>query len=245
MLLAELFMPMLVNEITDIAVDRKAGFRQVKPVKDWESFRLLDRTFDGYLVAIESDLDWRHIMILDRSKLKSPGPNGPKHKVRGLDKDIPDSAIVGGIQLEAISGTPFGKAWKVAFMAFNPRYQGQGIPPRFYAWLINNADLTGIKVIKAGTSQTLGSKLLWSQLSKMLKVVAYDPETDKKSSVQVGPDRLLTGDFPIYNDKRTADIRSEGLKDLQLKTRSKREQNQRLTEYERNTNVELYAMADA
>lgn len=258
MRLLELFEP--VSEITDITVSKSAGYRSVRPSKHWTDFRLLDQRFMDFLVVMEADADWRHIMLLDPSKLKPAGPGKTKHKVKGLDQDIPDAAIVGGIQMEPATGSPFGKAWKVSFVAFNPRYQGRGIAPLFYQWMLDNP-ITGIKVIKAGQSQTPGSKLLWSQLSKVLHVVAYEPETKRTSEVHIGPNGLLAADFPIYYDKRVEDrIREEHrdrIADLRAKItqddqalkkaimRVEKQRDQALKEYDRTVDVGLYAMANA
>jgi hypothetical protein len=210
---------------------------------------------------MEADEDWRHIMLLDPSKLKPAEPGKAKHRIRGLDQSIPEAAIVGGVQMESIMGPPFGKAWKVAFVAFNPRYQGRGLAPLFYRWIIDTSAI-GVKVIKAGQSQTPGSKLLWSELSKGTRVVAYDPDTKRTSDVRIGADGLLTGDFPIYYDGRVEDrIRSDHrdrIADLRAKTkkadgpalkkaimRIEKQRDQALKVYDRTVGVELYAMANA
>jgi hypothetical protein len=166
--------------------------------------------------------------------------------------------VVGGVDVTKTKG-PAGIAWKMDYMAFNPQYQGMGLPIKFYKWLLTNYDLTGIGALKAGSLQTPGSQKMWANLTKSLMVFAYDPQSKKTSQVEIGDDGQIEGEFGVYpeNEKAIRDMYKSDLKllkqqlkdkEIDLKAYNKQESEinrqlyQELADQNRAASVELYAV---
>jgi hypothetical protein len=187
-----------LDEIAYTKLPKASTWKQFDRSPYWGSYQLLPVRFQNYMVLVEPDSRMKTFVIVDQRKFRDPRKSGKSHSINGINKDIPRDAIVGGIDLSIKRGGPVGVSWIVDYLAFNPEYQGQGLPIRFYKWIIDNYQHTKIGAIKAGTLQTPGSQRLWANLSKILLVFAYDPKSKQVSQVDVDDDGKLEAKFDVY-----------------------------------------------
>jgi hypothetical protein len=191
---------MKISEISYTNLSKDSTWKQFDKGPYWADYILLPVRFKNYMVILDSDSRMKTITIIDPKKLKAVPERKTTHSIGGLNKDIPRDAIVGGIDLSLKRGGPVGVSWVVDYLAFNPEYQGQGLPLRFYKWIIENYSNTGIGAIKAGKLQTPGSQKLWANLSKILLVFAYEPVTKQVSQVEIDDEGKLEAKFDVYPD---------------------------------------------
>lgn len=184
---------------------RRTSWKHFDVAPEWRRYKLLDKKF-GPFIAISHE--WssydRFIVILDPSKFKTPSNNERKsHEIKGIDQDIPASAIVGGIEL-ALTKVPIvnQKCYTVDYLALNPKYQGQNLALKLYLWLLNNSDVTKVGIIEAGSNQSLGGMKLWKKLVQYAFVFAYSPHEKQFSQVELNADGDLEADFALYEDPR-------------------------------------------
>jgi hypothetical protein len=203
-----------LEEIAYATLPKSSAWTGYNKGPAWLRHQLMPVRFKGYMVLMESFPNVKNFVIVDQKRFKTPAKM-KKNRIEGVDQDIPKDAIVGGVTLGVRKGGPTGESWAVNYLAFNPDYQGQGLPIRFYKWLLDNHQHTGIGSIKAGSTQTPGSQKLWANLSKMLLVFAYDPKSDRVSQVDIGPDGRLEANFDVYPDSET-DINKAYEKDMKL-----------------------------
>ena len=213
MKLHELFEP--IDEISSISLSKSKSWMEFDNSPYWYSFELLPRRFMGFMVLYDwTQSNSKGFVIIDPNAL-GPKRIAPMHEIDKIDRDIPKKAIVGGIDLNKSRGGPAGVAWYVEYLAFNPRYQGRGLATKFYRWLLENYEATGVGAIKAGSYQTPGSRKLWADLSKNLLVFGYDPKSKKVTQLEIGDDGLLDGTFDIYPSDRE-EIRKAYNQDLKM-----------------------------
>jgi hypothetical protein len=187
-----------LKEISYTTLPKASSWKNFDKSPYWAGYRLLPVRFRNYMVIVDADSKMKSFVIVDQRKFKDPRRAGKSHSIDGINKDIPRDAIVGGIDLSIEKGGPVRVSWRVDYLAFNSEYQGQGLPIRFYKWILENYQHTGIGAIKAGTLQTPGSQRLWANLSKILLVFAYDPIRKQVSQVEIGDDGKLEAKFDVY-----------------------------------------------
>ena len=213
MKLHELFEP--IDEISSVSLSRSKSWMEFDRSPYWYSFELLPRKFMGFMVLYDrTQSNSKEFVIVDPRSFW-PKRIAPMHEIGGVDRDIPKKSIVGGIDLKKSRGGPAGVAWYVEYLAFNPKYQGRGLATRFYRWLLENYEITGVGAIKAGSYQTPGSRKLWADLSKSLLVFGYDPKSKKVTQLEINDDGLLDGTFDIYPSDRE-EIRKAYNQDLKM-----------------------------
>jgi hypothetical protein len=189
-----------LDEIAYTTLSKDSTWKRFDKGPYWADYILLPIRFKNYIVILDSDSNMKSIAIIDPKKLKAVPDERTTHSISGLNKDIPRDAIVGGVDLSIKRGGPVGVSWVVDYLAFNPEYQGQGLPIRFYKWIIENYPNTGIGAIKAGNLHTPGSQKLWANLSKILLVFAYEPITKQVSQVEIDDEGKLEAKFDVYPD---------------------------------------------
>jgi hypothetical protein len=248
-----------IDEIAFTKLSQTGTWKAFDHSPTWNAFQLIPRKFMGYNVLVDaSDSKTKWFVIVDPTAFVIAKRSGPKHSIEGIQYDIPGAAVVGGVDMTKAKG-PAGVSWKMDYMAFNPQYQGMGLPIKFYKWLLTNYDVTGIGALKAGNLQTLGSQKMWANLTKSLLVFAYDPKTKQTSQVEIGDDGQIEGKFSIYpeNEKAIRDIYKSDLKllrqqlkdgEISIKEYNKKETeinhqlDQELADQSRAADAELYAV---
>ncbi len=250
---------MKLSEIVYITQSRESSWKKFHPGPKWPSYQLIPVKFQNYTVLMRSEEDTKTITIVDQNKFQDPAKTGKRHQIKGIERNIPSDAIVGGIALSIAKGGPMSTSWAVDYLSFNPEYQGRGLPVRFYKWIIESHQHTGVGAIKAGRGQTIGSQRLWANLSKILMVFAYDPSSKQVSQVEIGDDGNLKADFNLYpnsdisiKDPHVVDTASskQQSRDKQIDAKTYDQQNskllikqdQKLTAAKHARTAELYAV---
>jgi len=84
-------------------------------------------------------------------------------------------------------------AYHVDMMRVSHRYQGHGIAPLLYRFLLRKLGI----ILQAGTAQSLGGRKLWAQLGKMkgVKLFAATPRGKRAHVLEVD-----TEDEELYNE---------------------------------------------
>jgi len=93
-------------------------------------------------------------------------------------------------------------AYHVDLMRVSDRYQGHGIAPLLYAFLLRKLGI----ILQAGTCQSAGGRKLWAQLGKMKGVKLFAATKRSKSAVVIDVDKddeELTDESVKLYDGRT------------------------------------------
>ena len=93
-------------------------------------------------------------------------------------------------------------AYHVDLMRVSSRYQGHGIAPLLYRFLLRKLGI----ILQAGTSQSVGGRKLWAQLAKMKGVTVFATTKRSKTALVLDIDKddeELTDESVKLYDGRT------------------------------------------
>lgn len=121
----------------------------------------------GMLVYLEGEIGDEHLMIrLYRNEELANG----KHNVIA----------------ELMLSTEYCKgAYHVDLMRVSHRYQGHGIAPLLYAFLLRKLGI----ILQAGTCQSGGGRRLWAELAKMKGITVFAATKRSKSALLIDLDK--------------------------------------------------------
>lgn len=121
----------------------------------------------GMLVYLEGEIGDEHLMIrLYRNEELANG----KHNVIA----------------ELMLSTEYCKgAYHVDLMRVSHRYQGHGIAPLLYAFLLRKLGI----ILQAGTCQSGGGQRLWAELAKMKGITVFAATKRSKSALLIDLDK--------------------------------------------------------
>jgi hypothetical protein len=162
---------MNIDEITMTTLPKTTTYRYFKEVS-WEKYTKLPIKFRNFDVVVRNFIGSKLFTILDPANSKKIKTS----ETPGINYEITYKNVVGGVELSKVRAPKgLGTAWEASYLGLNPNYQGQGIAKDFYLWLLKNAKYTNVGMIRAGDSQTTGSKKLWQALAKHTLMFAYNP----------------------------------------------------------------------
>lgn len=123
----------------------------------------------------------------------------PKNNVSGYS--------VCEIELSQINKKVYEKsvAWQVDHVKVDQRFQGYGLVPRFYKFIMKKLGI----ILEAGTCQSPGGRYIWAQLSKVKDVTVFAKSVNSKAySVECDDsDRELVIDGPYQLYDGSSNIR--------------------------------------
>lgn len=116
---------------------------------------------------------------------------------------LPKSPVSGysvcEIDLSQINKRHKSIAWQVDNVRVDQRFQGFGLVPRFYKYIMKKLDI----ILEAGTYQSPGGRYIWAQLSKVKDVTVFAKSVNSKAySVECDEsDRelVIDGPYQLYD----------------------------------------------
>lgn len=103
------------------------------------------------------------------------------------------------IDLSQINKRHKSIAWRVDNVRVDQRFQGFGLVPRFYKYIMKKLDI----ILEAGTCQSPGGRYIWAQLSKVKDVTVFAKSINSKAySVECDEsDRelIIDGPYQLYD----------------------------------------------
>jgi hypothetical protein len=91
------------------------------------------------------------------------------------------------------------RVWRVDNVRVDQRFQGFGLVPRFYKYIMKKLDI----ILEAGTCQSPGGRYIWAQLSKVKDVTVFAKSVNSKAySVECDEsDRelIIDGPYQLYD----------------------------------------------
>ena len=96
--------------------------------------------------------------------------------------------------------------WGVDITRVDSRFQGYGLTPKFYKFLMKKLDIT----LKAGCMQSPGGRIIWTQLSNLDNVTVYAKTKNGKPYLvepnDEGTELLSGGRYQLYDGTSKIDM---------------------------------------
>jgi hypothetical protein len=103
-------------------------------------------------------------------------------------------------------GNDENPVWGIDITRVDSRFQGHGLAPKFYKFLISKLGIT----LKAGSMQSPGGRIIWTQLSNLNNVTVYAKTKNGKpyqvDSNDEGTELVSSGRYQIYDGKSETEL---------------------------------------
>ena len=95
--------------------------------------------------------------------------------------------------------------YEVDMMIIDKEFQGLGLAPRFYAYLLRKLNIT----LKAGSCQSPGGRSIWTRLGKRVDVLVYGKTPSGRPTMMIeqgGEMQPINGRHEAYDGDRTFEM---------------------------------------